>query len=74
MGKYRWPPTDEVAELIAETINEMTAQIDCQSNDRMVEIDSDTPETVPLSPRIEERYTPSHYSYYSETVSGEELE
>ena len=69
MTKRPWPLTDEVAELMAETINEMTAQVDCQSNDRMVDIDNDTPKTVPLSPRIEERYTLCHYTYYSETTS-----
>lgn len=73
MSKRSWPTSDEVAELIEETISEMTAQIDCQSNDRMVEIDGDTPETIPLSPRIEERYTLSHYTYYSETVNDEEV-
>jgi hypothetical protein len=64
-----WTVSDEIAEHLAETIAEMTAQIDCQQTDRMVEIDSDTPETVPLTPRIEERYTLSHYLYYAETVA-----
>lgn len=61
--------SDEITEFLAETIAEMTAQIDCQAQDRMVDIDSDTPETVPLTPRIEERYTASHYLYYAETVA-----
>lgn len=61
--------SDEIAEHLAETIAEMTAQIDCQQQDRMVEIENDTPETVPLTPRIEERYTISHYLYYAETVA-----
>ena len=61
--------TDEILEHLAETIAEMTAQIDCQSCDRMVEIDDDTPETIPLTARIEERYTVIHLIYYAETTA-----
>ena len=61
--------TDEILEHLAETIGEMTAQIDCHSNDRMVDIEDDTPETIPLTARIEERYTPMHAIYFAETTA-----
>ena len=60
--------TDEILEHLAEVIGEMTAQIDCQHQDQMVEIDQDTPETLPLTPRIEERYTAMHFVYFAETI------
>ena len=67
--KRRLEITDEILEHLAETIGEMTAQIDCQSNDRMVDIEDDTPETIPLTARIEERYTPMHAIYFAETTA-----
>lgn len=61
--------SDEILEVIAETIGEICGQIGCTPEDHMVEIDHDTPETVPLTPRIEERYTVYHVAYFSVTVA-----
>lgn len=61
--------SDEILEHIAEVIGEMTAQIDCQACDRMVDIDDDTPETISLTDRIQERYTVMHLTYYAETTA-----
>lgn len=61
--------TDEILELIAETIGEICGQIGCSPDERMVEIDHDTPETIPLTTRIEERYTVAHVTYFAVTVS-----
>jgi hypothetical protein len=69
MGKRQIEVTDEILEHLSETIGEMTSQIDCQSNDRMVDIEDDTPETIPLTARIEERYTAMHAIYYAETTA-----
>jgi hypothetical protein len=60
--------SDEILEHIADVIAEMTNQVDCWVNDRMVDIDSDTEQTIQLTPRIEERYTAAHAAYYAETV------
>jgi hypothetical protein len=67
-SRYQLEVSDEILEHIAEVIGEMTGQIDCQHQDQMVEIDSDTPETVPLTARIEERYTAMHLAYYAQTI------
>ena len=73
MGK-RQPASDEILEHLSETIEEMTCQIDGQASDRMVDIDEDTPLTIPLTPRIEERYTAMHYIYFSETVDEQTID
>lgn len=67
--KRRNEVTDEILEHIAEVIREMTSQIDGDPNDRMVEIDDGTPETIPLTARIEERYTALHMVYFAETTA-----
>jgi len=69
MGKRPLEVSDEILEHLAETIGEMTAQIDCQHDDQMVEIDQDTPETIPLTDRIQERYTAMHLIYFEQTTS-----
>ena len=69
MAKRPLEVTDEILEHLAETIGEMTAQIDGNPKDRMVEVDDDTPETIPLTARIEERYTADHTIYFSQTIA-----
>jgi len=61
--------SDEILEHIAEVIGEMTQQIDCQHEDIMIEVDYETPETVPLTDRIQERYTTLHQVYFQNTVA-----
>ncbi len=70
--KRRIEVTDEILEHLADVIGEMTAQIDCQRSERMVEIDNETPETIPLTDRITERYTAMHLIYYAETTADQE--
>lgn len=61
--------SDEILELIAETIGEICGQIGCTPNDRMVEIEDDTPETIALTARIEDRYTIAHIEYFAVSVA-----
>jgi len=69
MAKRHYEISDEILEHLAETIGEMTAQIDCQHEDQMVEIDQDTPEILPLTDRIQERYTAMHQVYFEQTIA-----
>ena len=69
MAKRQVEVSDEILEHLAEVIGEMTNQIDCRADDRMVDIDAETPETIQLTARIEERYTATHAAYYAETVA-----
>lgn len=61
--------SDEILEHIAEVIGETTAQIDCNHQEQMVDIDQETPETIPLTPRIMDRYTELHSVFYRETTA-----
>jgi len=61
--------SDEILELIAETIGEICGQIGSAPEDRMVEINDDTPETIALTDRIAERYTVAHVEYFVVTVA-----
>lgn len=67
MAKRPIEVSDEILEHIAEVIEEMTGQIDSRPDDRMVEITDDTEETIPLTARIEERYTSQHAAYFAIT-------
>lgn len=69
MAKRPLEVSDEILEHLSETIGEMTSQIDGNPVDRMVDIDDDTPETIPLTARIEERYTANHSIYFSQTIA-----
>lgn len=69
MGRRPIEVSDEILEHLAEVIGEMTCQIDGQTNDRMVDIDNDTPQTLQLTDRIEERYTSMHLIYFAETTA-----
>jgi len=72
MANRQGPPSDEIVEFIAETIAEMMSQMNCDPLDRMVDITEDTPETIPLTARIEERYTALHAVYYEQTITERE--
>ena len=69
MARRQIEVSDEILEHISSVIEEYTSQIDCRKHDRMVEIDENTGETIPLTARIEERYTPFHRLYYAETTA-----
>lgn len=66
---HHYEVTDEIMELMAETIGEISDQLGCAPQDRMVDIDDDTPEVIPLTARIEERYTVAHVAYFAVTVA-----
>ncbi len=69
MPKRQIEVSDEILEFIADEISEMCSQIGCQPEDKMVEIDHDTAETIPLTDRIIERYTPFHIAYFAATIA-----
>lgn len=68
MGRRHYDITDEILEIIAETIGETSCQVDCWINDRIAEIDGETSQTIQLTDRIQERYTIRHSSYYQQTI------
>lgn len=59
----------EILGLMADTIDEMSQIVEARHNEHMAEITSETGLFVKLTPRIEERYTPFHLSYFCETTS-----
>lgn len=60
----------EIQQLIAETIEELSQLIECKRSERMVEIDEHSEIVMPLTARIEERYTPYHLWYFAETADA----
>lgn len=59
----------EILELMAETIEEMSQIAEARHNEKLAEITAETELLVKITPRIEERYTPYHFMYYSETAA-----
>lgn len=63
-----WSKADILA-LMAETIEELSQVVEARHNEHMADITSETALVTSITPRIEERYTAFHLSYFRETAA-----
>lgn len=60
---------EEILELMADTIEEMSQIVEARHNEHMAEITQETELVTSITPRIEERYTAFHLIYFRETAA-----
>ncbi len=63
-----WTSRD-IRELFNAIVEELSLITECQPSERMVEITNDTAETIQMTDRIMDRYTPAHIEHNSESIN-----
>lgn len=61
----------EIRELFDEIVDELSLLSEGQHDQQMVEITDETDTVIPMTARMEERYTVAHMRYFSETTNDE---
>lgn len=63
--------SQDIRRLFDEIVEELSLIAECRHSEHMVDITEDTEVVIPITDRINDRYTPIHIRHYSESTNEE---